>query len=384
MKSIPFYIPSIPRLKALSFLARALFFKWLTNGPLTQKFRSKISRYLKTKHAVPLSSGTAALQLALHLSDVGEGDEVILPANTFVATLEVVLWRGATPVMVDIDPDTWNIDIKKAALKITSKTKALIAVPFAGLPLDMEALVKTVKKYDLRLILDNAHALEAKYQGRFLHEYADYSCYSFYATKNLTTGEGGLLICSNAKEEERARVLAQHGMSKNAWKRYIGGTWRYDIEEIGYKFNFTDINAAIGLAQIPHIESNVLRRKKLFEHYRKRIAPYKHVRMQKMEGPLESAYHLCCVWFDPEGPLTRDQFMLRLEEERIGYSVHFIPLYHMSAVKEALSELGQPVFQEPAKSFPANEAYFQGAVTLPLYVSLKKSEIDRITALMAP
>lgn len=368
-KGIPFYVPEINTKIAIKKIKMALKNHWLTTGPLVQEFEKSLACFLGVSKILTLSSGTAALQIALRVLGIGKGDKVLLPANTFIATLETVYWVGANPVLCDISVEDWNISLEEIEKK-GKKAKAVIAVPFAGAPLPMEDLVYLCQKYKLKLILDSAHALEAKYKGKFLHTYADATCFSFYATKNLTTAEGGALYLAEENLLEKARSLSLHGMSKEAWRRYHGGSWQYDIVEFGYKANMSDVHAALGLSQISNLVQNHEKRKNLALYYQSLFQYQKDIRLQKVVEHGESAWHLFVISFHKKLQHLRDRLSAYLYEQKIGHSVHFIPLYRFQAVQKQFGFL--------PKDFPNTEDYYRGALSLPFYPGLKKSQVKRV------
>jgi len=371
MNRIPFARAPVTFADAAPFLQQALDNGWLTTGPLVQQFTAQLAEFLNTRTLIPVSSCTAALQIVLAAASFAPGDEVIVPANTFIATFETVELANLKPVLCDIDPDTWNLDITAAESLVTEKTRAIIAVPFAGNPLPMESLRSLCDRHKLRLILDNAHALETRWNGQNLHHYADYSCYSFYATKNLTTAEGGAIICPEP-EAERIRALSLHGMSRAAWNRYAGGTWRYDIVETGYKANLTDIHAAIGLAQLPRLAEHHERRHYLALRYRNALKDLPLRLQQISEGgsAMDHAWHLFCISVQPDAKISRENLMEALAEAGIGYSVHFIPVFEFSNTKRK--------YHFSSAEFPQTTRYFSGALSLPLYPTLADAEQDEI------
>src|SRR5215471_981599 len=221
---------------------------WLTTGPRTLEFENKFASYVGCRNAVALNSCTAALHLALAAIGITEGDEVILPTMTFAATGEVVLYFKARPVLVDCQKGTFHLDPEQAAKAVTSRTRAILPVHHSGCPCDMDAILEIARQHGLKVIEDAAHALPSHYKDKMVGTLGDITCFSFYATKTLTTGEGGMATTDNAEIAERMRILSLHGISKDAWKRYTAqGTWRYDILEAGYKYNLTDLQAALGL-----------------------------------------------------------------------------------------------------------------------------------------
>lgn len=373
MAAIPFARAPVNFETAAPYLKEALDNGWLTTGPLTERFTSALSDYLAAPNLVALSSCTAALQIALAAANLPAGSEVIVPANTFIATFETVELAGLKPVLADIDRDTWNISLESITSRISENTSAVIAVPFAGNPINMDELQALCRRHKLTLILDCAHALETRYRGQPLHHYADYSCYSFYATKNLTTAEGGALICP-AEKLELVRALSLHGMSRAAWKRYSGGPWRYDIIATGYKANLTDIHAAIGLAQLGSLTTNHARRLELVERYRQQLGGLP-VRMQHMPANTsvaDHAHHLFCISLSANAKRTRDDLMNALAAKQIGFSVHFIPIYEFTHTREE--------YDFPQANFPHTAEYFAGALSLPLYPTLTNAQQDEVIA----
>jgi len=369
---IPFNRASLSYESVEPYLREAIENGWLTTGPLTKRFTEGLAKYLNTENILALSSCTAALQIALKLADLPPGSEVILPSNTFVATLETVELAGLTPVLADIESGNWNICPESVREKISDRISALIAVPFAGAAPRMNELRAIADQKRIPLILDSAHALEARFEGRPLHEYADYTAFSFYATKNLTTAEGGALIVPPAMIE-RGRALSLHGMSRAAWNRYAGGSWQYDIIETGYKSNLTDIHSALGLAQLAKLNDNHTRRRALTARYKAALASLP-IKMQESAASPEHAAHLFCLSVSESAHVTRDKIIETLKTQQIGFSVHFIPLYHLTSVKK---------YQRfHAKDFVENERYFQGALSLPLYPTLQDSEQEEIIDLI--
>ena len=220
-------------------------------GPKTFEFEREFARYVGAQDAIAVSTGTAALHLALEAVGVRPGDEVLLPTTTFTATAEAVVYTGARPVFVDIEPVTMNIDPEDVARRVTTKTKAIIPVHLGGQPCDMQQLHALAREHDLRVIEDAAHALPSKYQDRKIGQISEFTCFSFYATKTLTTGEGGMITTDNAAAAKRMRLMRLHGIERDAWKRYRGdGSWFYRVLQAGFKYNLTDIQSAIGLVQL--------------------------------------------------------------------------------------------------------------------------------------
>ena len=250
---IPFARPDIGH-DEIERVREVLESGWLTTGEQAHRLERELAAHVGAKHAIALNSGTAALHLALEAIGLKAGDEVIVPAYTFTATAEVVCYFGATPVIVDVDARTFNIDPDRVAEAVTERTKAIIAVHFGGLAAELDALRAIAKPRNIAIIEDAAHALPTRYRGRMVGAISDITCFSFYATKTLTTGEGGMLCTDNDAWAARCRVMALHGISHDAWNRYRAeGSWYYEVVAPGYKYNMTDIAGALGLAQLAKI-----------------------------------------------------------------------------------------------------------------------------------
>src|SRR5271165_2393238 len=221
---------------------------WLTMGPKTFEFEKEFAKYVGADHAIAVSTGTAALHLSLEAAGIRAGDEVLLPTTTFTATAEAVTYLGARPVLIDVDPVTMNLDPEDAARRITQRTRAIIPVHLGGQPCDMDEIAALAGTHRLRIIEDAAHALPSEYKGKRVGQISEFTCFSFYATKTLTTGEGGMITTNNQEAAERMRLMRLHGIERDAWKRYRGdGSWFYEVLEAGFKYNLTDLQSAMGL-----------------------------------------------------------------------------------------------------------------------------------------
>ena len=366
---IPFHKPYITD-DEISAVTTCLRNGWLTMGAKTFEFEERFASAAGGKYAVAVNSGTAALHLALCSIDLKAGDEVIVPAMTFVATSEVVRYFGAKPVLVDIEYDTHLMDAAKIQEKINSKTKAIIPVHYAGQPCDMDEIIKIAKKNNLIVIEDAAHAFPAFYKGRPIGSIGHITCFSFYATKTITTGEGGMAVTDNREWADKMRILRLHGISKDAWNRYAkNGSWKYDVTADGFKYNITDIASAIGLAQLDKIDFLTAERYRLSAYYnelfenKKQFAPYKIAEDRK------SAWHLYPLKIIPENSkATRDELAEELKKRGIMTSVHFIPLYHFSAY----SSTGT------AADYPVCETVFNQTISLPLYAGMKDKDAETV------
>jgi dTDP-4-amino-4,6-dideoxygalactose transaminase len=304
---------------------------WLGTGPKVAQFEREFRQYTGAPHAVAVNSCTAALHLSMLAAGIGPEDEVITTALTFCATVNTIIHAGATPVLVDVNPETFNIDPEAVAAKITSRTKAIVPVHFAGRPCDMDALVTIARQHGLMIIEDCAHAVETTYKGKQAGTFGDFGCFSFYATKNVTTGEGGMILTTAERHADRIKILALHGMSKDAWQRFSDqGYKHYYVVECGYKYNMMDIQAAIGIHQLRRVQKNWERRQEIWSTYQKEFAGLPLTPPTQPEEGTRHAHHLYTVLIDPKRTnLTRDQFIADMTTENIGVGVHYqsIPVH---------------------------------------------------------
>jgi dTDP-4-amino-4,6-dideoxygalactose transaminase len=319
-------------------VVHALESGWLSTGPKTHQFEEDFRRYVGAQYAVALSSCTAALHLALLAIGVGPKDEVIVPAMTFAATANVIVHCGAKPVFVDCQRDTMNIDPEDVKKKITKRTKAIIVVHMAGRPCDMDAIKSIAKKHKIKIIEDAAHAVETEYKGKKVGTLGDIGCYSFYATKNVVTGEGGMLVTNNEKYARRVRVLSLHGMNKDAWNRYGSeGYKHYEFVEAGYKYNMTDIQAALGVHQLARVEKNAQRRQEIWNMYMEGLNNLPLILPAPDKPGERHAHHLFTVIIDTtKTKITRDQFLEGMMKRNIGCGIHFYALHLQPFYKKLL------------------------------------------------
>jgi dTDP-4-amino-4,6-dideoxygalactose transaminase len=345
---------------------------WITTGPKCRAFEEAFVARLDSPAALAVNSCTAALHTALAVLGVGPGDEVITTALTFCSTVTVIEHVGAKPVLVDIEPDTLNMDPAAAATAVTERTRMILPVHYGGHPCDMDALWAIAHRHDLLMLEDAAHALPARYRGSWIGSGDNPVAFSFYATKNLTTGEGGML--TGAPDIiEQARIASLHGMNRDAWKRYDkGGSWFYEVVMPGFKYNMPDVLAAIGLAQLRKLDRMQARRREIVAAYNEAFADLP-LRLPIERAECESAWHLYSVRLLPEAPLDRDEFVRRMSEANIGTSVHFIPIhYHPYYRKKYGWREGM---------FPVAEEAYRGLVSLPLHGGL--SEEDQASVIEA-
>jgi len=302
---------------------------WLGTGPKVHKFQEMFKKYKGVKHAMALNSCTAGLHLALLVVGVQSGDEVITTPMTFCATSNVIIHAGATPVFADCEKDTMNIDPEEIEKKITPKTKAIMPVHFAGRPCKMDEIMAIAKKHDLKVIEDCAHAIETEYKGKKAGTFGDVGCFSFYVTKNIITGEGGMDITDNDDYADRIKICSLHGMSKDAWKRFADkGYKHYQVVYPGFKYNMMDIQAAIGMHQLPRIERYAKRRKEIWDRYNKAFQDLPVFIPAKIEEGTRHSLHLYTLLVDLERiKVSRDTVLEALTKENIGIGVHYLAVH---------------------------------------------------------
>jgi perosamine synthetase len=347
---------------------------WLTMGPRTVEFEQRFSAFVGARHAVAVSSCTAALHLALEAIGIKAGDEVLVPTNTFTATAEVVTYLGARPVLVDIDRQTLSINPADAARRITPRTKAILPVHFAGQACNMDEIHSLAAGHDIRVIEDAAHALPAAYRGRPVGALSETTCFSFYATKTLTTGEGGMLTTDSDEIAGRARIMRLHGIGRDAWKRYAAeGSWYYQVWAPGFKYNMTDIQAAIGLVQLAKCTDMRSRRAAIVARYDAGFARIPTLEIPVQRADRESAHHLYVLRLEC-GQLTigRDQFITALKQREISASVHFIPLH--------LHPYYRDVCGFKSCDYPVATGEFERYLSLPLFSGMTEGQIEHVIA----
>ena len=343
---------------------------WLTTGARTREFEAEFARYVGASHALALNSCTAALHLALAAVGVTEGDEVILPAMTFAATGEVVQYFKARPVLVDCAPGSFQADPAEIERAITPRTRAILVVHYGGAAADLDAILAIAHSHGLRVIEDAAHALPTRYKGRMIGSLSDVTCFSFYATKTITTGEGGMATTENLDYAERMRSLSLHGISRDAYKRYTAeGTWRYEILEAGYKYNLTDMQAALGLTQLAKCDAMRARRESIAQSYTGQLASKDAFEAPIVPSAAEHAWHLYPLMLNLDALTAgRDRVIEELKQRGVGTSVHFIPLH--------LHPCYQQGFGYWPGQFPNAEHQFERVVSLPIYPSMTDEDVE--------
>jgi perosamine synthetase len=356
----------------ISAVVEVLRSGWLTTGPRVRQFEAEFARYTGASHAVAFSSCTAALHLALAAIGLKEGDEVILPTMTFASSGEVVLYFKAQPVLVDCGKSSFHVDAEQIARAVTPRTRAIVPVHYGGCPCDMDEILSIAQRHNLTVIEDAAHALPSRYKNKMVGTLGDITCFSFYATKTLTTGEGGMATTENGEFAERMRSLSLHGISKDAWKRYSAeGTWRYDILETGYKYNLTDLQASLGIAQLKKCHAMWSRRTTLAQQYSAALGSLDAFQIPQVPRDIDHAWHLYVLEVDASAlRIDRNRLIEELKNRGIGTSVHFIPLH--------LHTLYQKQLGYRAGQFPNAEERFERAISLPIYPGMTAEDSTRV------
>ena len=373
-QSIPFHRPSITRTEREAVM-EVLESGWLTTGQRTLAFEEQVASEVGTAHAVAMNSATAALHLALEALGVGPSHEVVVPSYTFAACGEVVRYLGARPRLCDVDPRTLNATAESVEAQLGPATKAVILVHFGGLMAAVEEIVELAHGRGIAVIEDAAHALPSSRRGRAAGSVGDAGALSFYATKTVTTGEGGMLVTNDDAIADRARVMRLHGISRDAWKRYTSaGNWYYEIEDAGFKYNMTDLAAAIGIVQLGRAEEMRRDRERIAHRYLDTIrqaAWASEVELPVEPGPDEvHAWHLFPIRLNDGGLARRAAIIDRLRDLGIGTSVHFIPLH--------LHPYYRRMYGYVAEDLPVSTAQYEREISLPIYPDLTDAEVDRV------
>jgi len=345
---------------------------WITTGPKTHMFEEQFCEYIGCKNAIALNSCTAGLHLSLVAYGIGNGDEVITSPFTFAATANVITHQKAKPVFVDIEKVTYDIDPDRIDDAVTDKTKAIIPVHYAGHPCEMDAVLKIAKRYDLIVIEDAAHALGAVYKGRRIGTIGDLTSFSFYATKNLTTAEGGMVTTDNDELAEKIRIMCLHGISKDAWKRYSSeGSWYYEILYPGYKYNMTDIQASIGIHQLKKIGRMQKRREEVAKRYTEAFEDMPEITIPTVKKYACHAWHLYPIQVNMNLlRIDRAKFIEALKAENIGTSVHFIPIH--------LHPYYRDQYGFKRGDFPNAESVYEREISLPLYPKITDKDVEDV------
>ncbi len=345
---------------------------WIGMGPKTIRFENNFSEYIGVNKSIAVSSWTAAGHLTLEAFGLKAGDEVIVPTMTFPATAEIVCYFGAKPVFVDVEEDTLNMSIEALEKAITPKTKVVIPVHYAGQPCDLDEIHAIARKYNLKVLEDAAHALPALYKGKKIGTISDVTCFSFYATKTLSTGEGGM-ICTNDEEiAERCTIMRLHGINRDAWKRHTeSASWYYEVVAPGYKYNFTDLQASLGLPQLKKVEAMWESRKKIAAKYTEALKDLDTIQLLTLKPDRESSLHLFPIRLHLDRlNKNRAQLINELRNLNIGVGVHFMPVHqHLYYNK---------TFNLRDEDYPVATAAFPRLISLPIYPGMKDENVDKV------
>ena len=374
---LPFSSPLIGE-EEISEVVDTLRSDWITTGPKVKRFEEVFAAFIGVPAALTLNSCTAALHVALATLSIGPGDAVITTPLTFCSSIHVIGHVGARPILMDVEPDTLNIDpakveavLKSALRNPKSAIKALLPVHLYGHPCNMDAIMEIAREYNLRVIEDAAHALPAKYNGRPVGTIGDLTAFSFYATKNITTGEGGMLTGKPELIEE-ARLWSLHGMSRDAWKRYSNeGSWYYEVVRPGFKYNMTDIAAAIGIQQLKKLPMFQARRREIVRRYNEAFSQFEELQIPTERPEVEHAWHLYVIRLNLELlKISRNQFIEKLKARNIGTSVHFIPIH--------LHPYYRDKYGFKPDDFPVAYREYQRIISLPLYPKMANQDVEDV------
>ncbi len=373
---LPFSRPSISQ-AAIDEVVACIKSGWITTGPRVKHFEDDLKAYCGAPHCLALSSATAGLHLVLAALELKPGDEVITTPMTFAATLNTIVLTGGKPVCVDVEPGTYNMDVTKIEKAVTKKTRAIMPVHFAGLPVDMDPLYDIAKKHSLRVIEDAAHAIGTEYKGKRIGSFGDIQVFSFHPNKNMTTGEGGCVVTRDEKMVEQVALLRFHGMDREAWNRFgKKGNQHYEIIAPGYKYNMMDMQAALGLHQLKQLDGFIKRRTELALRYQRLLAGWPQISLPK--APAYShlhAWHLYTPLINPDAAgMDRDAFMQGMKERNIGTGLHYRAVHLYPYYREH--------FGFKRGDFPHAESISDRIVSLPLFPLMTDADQDRVVAAM--
>jgi dTDP-4-amino-4,6-dideoxygalactose transaminase len=371
---LPFALPEIGE-EEINEVIDSLRSGWVTTGPKAKRLEEDFTSFLGREglESIAVNSATSGLHLALEAVGVGPGDEVIVPTYTFTATAEIVRYLGASPVMVDVDSKSFNMTSKSFESAISSKTKAVVPVHFAGLACDMNSIIEIAKKNNIKVVEDAAHALPTVYKGNLIGTLdSDVTVFSFYANKTMTTGEGGMVVTANPDIAKRCKVMRLHGISRDAFDRYSSRkpSWFYEIIAPGYKYNMPDIAASIGIHQLKKLPGFQIKRQEMAEFYNDALKDLP-IELPAMPSPDSShAWHLYAIRLKPAANISRDLFIEKMSEYGIGCSVHFIPLH--------LHPYWRDTYKLSPDMYPVAQGIYETEVSLPLYTKMTNDDLARV------
>ena len=366
---VPFVLPEITNADKNAILS-ALNQNLLTDGPKLKEFENKFAKFTGARYAIGVSNATAALQLSLKAIGIGKGDEVIVPDLTFVASINAILFTGATPVIVDIDKEDYNVSVDSIKKSLTKKTKAVMPVHFAGKSCKMREIQIIARKNKLKIIEDCAHAIGGKLNKKHVGTFGDTGCFSFYPTKNLTTFEGGMVITNSKKISESIKTLRNHGITKSYQDRFTKGKpWEYDVSIPGYNYRLDEIRAALGISQLKRITQNNLKRKKAALYYNSKLKNIKSIITPKILKDEDHACHLYVLRFKKQGKFSRDDLFTKLLKNGIRSSVHYKPLHTFTAYKRNAKIFGKLI---------NSKQIYREIISLPLYPQITRKQQDLV------
>lgn len=369
---LPFALPDIGE-EEIKEIVDTLQSGWLTTGPKTARFEQNFADYLNSYYALAVNSATAGLHLALEAIGIKPGDEVITTPYTFTASAEVIRYLGANPVFVDIDANTFNIDPQRIEEAVTGKTRAILPVHFGGQSCDMDSILGLAGRCGIKVVEDAAHALPATYHGKMVGTMGDATVFSFYATKTLATGEGGMVVTASEDMAKRIKVMRLHGISRDIWDRYSSKKpkWYYEVVAPGFKYNMSDLMAAIGIQQLKKVDRFQQRREEIARRYTKAFSDLPLKTPYVAEPKDKHAWHLYVIQLELEYlQISRDEFIEQLSKRGIGASVHFIPLH--------LHPYWQKRYGFKPEDFPVALDCFHRVVSLPIYTSMRDKDVERV------
>lgn len=371
---LPFALPLIGE-DEITEVVDTLKSGWLTTGPKTARFEKDFAAFVGASHALAVNSATSGLHLALEAVGVGPGDKVITTTYTFTATAEVIRYLGADPILIDIEPDTFNMDPEKLrqAIAESDNVKAIMPVHFAGQSCDMDEILSIAKEHDLKIVEDAAHALPTTYKGITIGSISDITVYSFYVTKTIATGEGGMVTTENEEYRDRMKTMRLHGINRDVFDRYTSDkpSWFYEVVEPGYKYNMTDLAAAIGIHQLKQAWNFQKRRQWIAEQYNEAFADLPMTTPFVARPDDTHAWHLYVLQLDLESlTINRDKFIELMAKENIGTSVHFIPLH--------LQPYWRDTYNFKEEDYPVALNVFNSAMSLPIYPKMTDQDVENV------
>jgi dTDP-4-amino-4,6-dideoxygalactose transaminase len=370
---LPFFRPSIDA-NDIRNVTKTLESGWLTLGPQTQQFEEELQDYLDVRHVVAMNSCSAAMFVALKALGVGPGDEVVTSPLTFASTVHAIMHTGAKPVLADIEMETFGPAPEELVKKTTKRTKAYMPVHFGGQACLIDTIADIAKADGVHVVEDAAHGFGAATGGRMIGGIGDATAFSFYATKNLTSGEGGCLTTNSEQLARQFRMLSYHGMSFGSWDRHEGGSWFYDVGQAGYKFNMSDLLSSLGLSQLSRIDELLDRRRVVAETFIERLGGSEHFELPRVAPGNRHTWHLFVVLLNLDTlTIDRDRFVEALAAENIGCSVHFIPVYKHRFYRP---------YVERKVRFPQCESYFSRCLSLPIFPDMSDADIDDVVRAM--